>query len=103
LEAASESTGNALLGTSGAEEIAAPTASMQTSSLLAAGSGVSEDSPSLESASDEQIERELMKEAHMTDVGGRKIAVMKKRLVDKARKDPEVVSQLIRTMLRERI
>jgi len=103
LVANSESTGKALIGTSGAEEVAASASSTPTSSLLPAGSGVSEEGPSLESASDEQIERELMKEAHMTDAGGRKIAVMKKRLVDKARKDPEVVSQLIRTMLRERI
>jgi rRNA pseudouridine-1189 N-methylase Emg1 (Nep1/Mra1 family) len=52
--------------------------------------------------SDEQIERELMKEANMIDLGGRKYAAMKKKLVEKAQKEPEMVSQLLRTLLREK-
>jgi len=32
----------------------------------------------------------------------RKYAAMKKKLIDKAKKDPEMVSQLIRTLLREK-
>jgi hypothetical protein len=71
--------------------------------LPAAESRAREESLSLETASDEQIERELMKEAHIADVGSRKYTAMKNRLVEKAKKDPEMMSQLIRTMLRERI
>jgi flagellar M-ring protein FliF len=56
----------------------------------------------LESASDEQIERELIREASQVDMGGRKYTAMKKKLVEKARKDPEMISQLIRTLLREK-
>lgn len=57
---------------------------------------------SLEAASDEQIERELIREANNVEMGGRKHAAMKKKLIDKAKKDPEMMSQLIRTLLRER-
>jgi flagellar M-ring protein FliF len=56
----------------------------------------------LESVSDEQIERELLREASQVDMDGRKYAVMKKKLVEKSRKDPEMISQLIRTLLREK-
>jgi len=45
----------------------------------------------------------LMKDAQSGDLGGRKLAVMKKKLVEKATKDPEMVAQLIRTLLREGI
>ena len=69
---------------------------------LPAAESAGEDIVSLESATDEQIERELMKEATAVDMGGRKYVVMKKRLVEKAKKDPEMVSQLIRTLLREK-
>jgi flagellar M-ring protein FliF len=98
----SETTENALPGISGTGEIAARASSMQTSSLPEAGSGESEDRLRLESASDEEIERALMKEAQISETGGRKFAVMKRKIVDKAKKDPEMVSQLIRTLLRER-
>jgi flagellar M-ring protein FliF len=69
---------------------------------LPAAESTGEDVVSLETATDEQIERELMKEATAVDMGGRKYVVMKKRLVEKAKKDPEMVSQLIRTLLREK-
>ena len=51
--------------------------------------------------SDEQIERELLKEASVASQGNRKVAVIKKKLVEKAKKDPEMVSQLLRSVLRE--
>jgi len=86
------------------QEIAAPGQAGAPASLPAAGaeSGMTGDLMALEAASDEQIERELMKEANAVDKGGRKFAAMKKKLADKAKKDPEMVSQLIRTMLREK-
>lgn len=57
---------------------------------------------SLETATDEQIERELMKEANAVDMGGRKYAAMKKKVIEKAKKDPEMISQLVRMLLREK-
>jgi flagellar M-ring protein FliF len=83
------------------EEIAA-TASAATPSLHAGEPVMMEDIISLDTATDEQIERELMKEANSVDKGNRKYAAIKKKLTDKARKDPEIVSQLIRSLLRER-
>jgi flagellar M-ring protein FliF len=71
-------------------------------SLPAPESQRMEEIASLESATDEQIERELIREANAVEMGGRKYAAMKKKLMDKARKDPEMVSQLIRTLLREK-
>ena len=71
-------------------------------SLPAAESQHMEEIASLESATDEQIERELIREANAVEMGGRKYAAMKKKLIDKAKKDPEMVSQLIRTLLREK-
>jgi flagellar M-ring protein FliF len=71
-------------------------------SLTAGESGAIDEGNVLEAASDEQIEQQLIKEASAVDMGGRKFAAMKKKLVDKAKKDPEMVSQLIRSLLRER-
>jgi flagellar M-ring protein FliF len=82
------------------EEIAAGEAAA-LASLPAAEAKASEDMLSLE-ASDEQIERELMKEANMIDMGSRKYAAMKKKLIEKAKHDPELVSQLLRSLLREK-
>jgi flagellar M-ring protein FliF len=103
LMAASGNTARALSGSASAGEIAAPALSAAASSLPAAEPFSADESLSLERTSDEQIERELMKEAHMADMGFRKFAVMKNKLMDKAKKEPEMLSQLIRTMLRERI
>lgn len=89
----------ALPGMKAAEELASSEGS--AASLPEAEPNVQEVA-ALESASDEQIERELMREASQVDMGGRKYAAMKKRLVEKARKDPEMVSQLIRSLLREK-
>jgi flagellar M-ring protein FliF len=103
LMAASGSAARALPGGVGAGEIASPAFAATASSLPAAEPVAGDESLSPERVSDEQIERELMKEAHLADMGGRKFAAMKHKLIDKAKKDPEMLSQLIRTMLRERI
>jgi flagellar M-ring protein FliF len=83
------------------EELAAAEGAGSIGSLPAAESRTHEEMLSLE-ASDEQIERELMKEANMVDLGSRKYAAMKKKLVEKAKSDPELVSQLLRSLLREK-
>jgi rRNA pseudouridine-1189 N-methylase Emg1 (Nep1/Mra1 family) len=44
-----------------------------------------------------------MKEANMVDLGNRKYAAIKKKVIEKARRDPEMVSQLLRTLLREKV
>lgn len=98
----SENAAKALPGGAHPEENAALGAGGALASLPAAEGSLAEDSLSLETASDEQIERELIKEANAIDMGGRKFAAMKRKLMDKAKKDPEMVSQLIRTLLRER-
>ncbi len=91
----SEGAPAALPGTRAPEETTAP------ASLPAAESRMPEEVLSLE-ASDEQIERELMKEASMIDMGSRKYAAMKNKLVEKAKREPELVSQLMRSLLREK-
>jgi flagellar M-ring protein FliF len=83
------------------EELSAP-ASASALGLNAGEPDMLEEVLSLETASDEQIERELMREANSADRGNRKYAAIKKKLMDKARKDPEMISQLIRSLLRER-
>jgi flagellar M-ring protein FliF len=83
------------------EEISAPPTAAVAASPPPSEAPEPEELFSLEK-SDEQIERELMKEANMIDLGGRKYAAMKKKLVEKAQKEPEMVSQLLRTLLREK-
>ncbi len=51
---------------------------------------------------DGQIERELLREVTMADTGGRKSAVIRKRLVERARSEPEMISQLVRSWIQER-
>jgi flagellar M-ring protein FliF len=85
-----------------AEELASPENTGNAGALRAAESNFPEDVIPLE-ASDEQIERELMKEANMVDLGNRKYAAIKKKVIEKARRDPEMVSQLLRTLLREKV
>jgi flagellar M-ring protein FliF len=91
----------ALSGAAQPQQIAAPSVAA-ASSLPAGEIHLSEESTSLESLSDEQIERELMRDASFADMGNRKYSAMKKKLAEKAKKDPEMVSQLIRTLLREK-
>ncbi|HSW40583.1 MAG TPA: flagellar basal-body MS-ring/collar protein FliF [Acidobacteriota bacterium] len=69
--------------------------------LNAGEPALTEDILSLETASDEQIERELMREANSADMGNRKYVAIRKKLTEKAKKDPEMISQLIRSLLRE--
>jgi flagellar M-ring protein FliF len=57
--------------------------------------------PDLESL-DDQIERELLREVSMVDTGGRKTAILRKKLVDRAKREPEMISQLIRSWIQER-
>jgi flagellar M-ring protein FliF len=57
--------------------------------------------PDLESL-DGQIERELLREVSMVDTGGRKTAILRKKLVDRAKREPEIISQLIRSWIQER-
>jgi flagellar biosynthesis/type III secretory pathway M-ring protein FliF/YscJ len=83
------------------EQINAPSSAV-AASLPAGERNLLEDAISLETATDEQIERELMREAGSVDMGNRKYVAMKKKLMEKARKDPEMISQLIRTLLREK-
>jgi flagellar biosynthesis/type III secretory pathway M-ring protein FliF/YscJ len=83
------------------EQIAAPNPAI-VASLPAGERNLLEDAISLETATDEQIERELLQEASSVDMGNRKFAAMKKKLMEKARRDPEMVSQLIRNLLREK-
>jgi flagellar M-ring protein FliF len=61
-----------------------------------------EDEATMSRMTDEQIERELLKEANALETGGRKYVVMKNKLMDKARRDPEGVAQLIRSLLQEK-
>jgi flagellar M-ring protein FliF len=88
------------LGEAAQMEQLSPADAASAAALPAGESKLLEDTISLETASDEQIERELIREASSVDMGNRKFAAMKKKLADKARKDPEMVSQLIRTFLR---
>jgi flagellar M-ring protein FliF len=96
-----EKDAKALSAGTGLEEIAAGEAGT-ADSLPEGESGAQDSTPALEAVSDEQIERELIKEASSIQKDSRKYAAMKKKLIDKAKKDPEMVSQLIRTLLRER-
>jgi flagellar M-ring protein FliF len=88
-----------LPGPKTSEEIAA---GLPATGLPAGESGMPREIIPLDSVSDEQIERELIQEANSVDIGVRKFAAMKKKLVEKAKKDPEMVSQLIRSLLNER-
>lgn len=68
--------------------------------LPGASSGMEHKKLALE-PSDEQIERELLKEVSVASKGKRKVTAIKKKLVEKTQKDPEMVSQLLRSVLRE--
>jgi flagellar biosynthesis/type III secretory pathway M-ring protein FliF/YscJ len=94
---ASESIPQALPAANQPEAIA-PLAGMAAGAISSASEG---GLPELNSADDE-IERELMKEASLAELGTRKHAVMKKKLVEKATKEPELISQLLRSLLHEK-
>jgi flagellar M-ring protein FliF len=84
------------------EELAGATAEGAMASLHAGEGASAEEAISMETATDEQIERELIKEANAVEMGGRKYVAMKRKLVEKAKRDPEMISQLIRSLLREK-
>jgi len=96
-----DSAAGAIAGTKAREELAA-SAGKNAAGLPAGESGSSDFAHALGPATDEEIERELLKEANAVGMDGRKFSAMKKKLVDKAKKDPEMVSQLIRSLIRER-
>jgi flagellar M-ring protein FliF len=96
-----ESEAKALPSGKSLDELSAAEGAASQNALPASDASISGEIFSLE-ASDEQIERELMREANLVDLGNRKYAAMKKKLIDKAKKDPEMVSQLVRSLLREK-
>jgi flagellar biosynthesis/type III secretory pathway M-ring protein FliF/YscJ len=51
---------------------------------------------------DRQIEQEFLNEAQMLGMDGRKFTVIRKRLADKAQKEPEMIAQLVRSWIQER-
>lgn len=79
-----------------------PAAAIAGATGLPEGESHMEEMAALQGATDEQIEQELIREANIAESGGRKYAVIKKRLSEKARKDPEMISQLIRSLLKEK-
>jgi flagellar M-ring protein FliF len=86
-------------------ESALPGAGMEESALP----GLPEAQPEPEmpafdmlNATEEQIEDMLANEELTMGGGSRRYAVMKKKMIDKARKNPELVSQLIRSMMQGR-
>jgi flagellar M-ring protein FliF len=92
----------ALPGAGSLPELEAAERQESSTTLPAAESGGHDETFSLD-ATDEQIERDLMKEANLIDLGSRKYAMMKKKIIEKAKKDPEMVSQLLRTLLRDKV
>ncbi len=53
-------------------------------------------------AYDDQIEKDILREANEIELGGRKYAILKNRLAERARTEPEMVSQLIRSWILEK-
>jgi flagellar M-ring protein FliF len=83
-------------------EAIAPPAGLPAAAIpSAAEHGLPERTESL-NAVDDEIERELMKEASLSELGTRKHAVIKRKLVEKATREPEMVSQLLRSLLHEK-
>jgi flagellar biosynthesis/type III secretory pathway M-ring protein FliF/YscJ len=61
-----------------------------------------EDAFDLENATEEQIEDMLSSEEIALGGSARRYAVIKKKMIDKARKNPELISQLIRSLMQEK-
>ena len=96
----SEAEESALPGGGRGGEIEGSSDTGSEGTLPATPSGAEDKLLALES-SDEQIEKELLKEASIASQGNRKTAAIKRKLVEKAKNDPETVSQLLRSVLRE--
>ena len=95
---AEDMTGKALPSAEQTEETAALEAAAQAASALPEGRPEGLDTSSI----DDQIESQLMKEAQVLDLGVRKFSVLKRKLSERARSEPEMVSQLIRSWIQER-
>jgi flagellar M-ring protein FliF len=92
----------ALPGASPLKEVTGTTAG-EAAALPGTGEEMPAGEPAVNlEALDDQIEREFMKEAQMLDAGTRKYAVMKKKLTERSKREPELVSQLIRTWIHEK-
>jgi len=78
-------------------EIAAPAGEGMLAEGLVAGQEGSD-----VSALDRQIEQEFLNEAQVLGMDGRKFTVIRKRLADKAQKEPEMIAQLVRSWIQER-
>jgi len=77
--------------------------SAETAPVLPAGEPAAAETEILDlEALDDKIEREFMKEAQMVDLGGRKYAILKNKLIEKTKKDPEMISQLVRSWLQDK-
>jgi len=92
----------ALAGATRPEEVAAPAAAELSPLLPQAEEAAAREGIFDLDAIDDKIERDFMKEATMVDLGSRKYAILKKKLMDRAKKEPEMVSQLIRTWIQEK-
>ena len=92
----------ALAGATRPEEVAAPAAAEPSPLLPQAEEAAAREGMFDLDAIDDKIERDFMKEATMVDLGSRKYAILKKKLMDRAKKEPEMVSQLIRTWIQEK-
>ncbi len=96
-------------GEAAVKAISAPAHPEEAAALESAAAAISEErqvgsgEPDIDlNALDEQIERDFMKEAQMLDLGGRKYTVLKRKLTDKAQREPEMISQLVRSWIMER-
>jgi len=96
-------------GEAPARALSAPAQTEEAAALESAAAAISEErqvtggeSPADLHALDVQIERDFLKEAQMLDMGGRKYAVLRRKLSEKAQKEPEMVSQLVRSWIQER-
>ncbi len=92
-----------------AKALSAPPHGEEAAALESAAAAISEErqvssgEPAMDMTTlDEQIERDFLKEAQMLDMGGRKYAVLRRKLTERAQKEPEMISQLIRSWVLER-
>ncbi|MDR0842666.1 MAG: hypothetical protein LBP68_04505, partial [Acidobacteriota bacterium] len=81
------------------EATATDTSAAAAASLPAAPESAAASVLSMEDATEEEIERALMSESESMDRGARRYTAIKKKLVEKAKKDPELVSQLLRSLM----
>jgi flagellar M-ring protein FliF len=90
------SANRALAPAPGNQALPAGSASNEAAALPAAA-------PSSEAAAfDAEIERELLRESDIAGAGFRKYDVLKRKVVEHANKDPEQMSQLVRTWIKEK-